>query len=121
MLDKKNLLSFLKDLKKAKGFNSSCGICSQVVKVSWTSSMLLAAYWRDIFGLDLFTWYEGNLQNWDHYSDCCRYPVSHPSNICPEEGYYKETNKWVGEYGERRLELLQIMIDYVQYRIDIDD
>jgi len=49
---------------------------------------------------------------WDKFSGNWLYPVPSPDKEITPEDYYIEHNKWTGEYGKLRMELLDHLIDW---------
>ena len=60
--------------------------------------------------------------NWDKFSGDYMYPVPSPDeNMTPEEYYYYTPNKWGGEYGKLRMDLLDRMIEWYSRLADEED
>lgn len=47
---------------------------------------------------------------WEHFSGDTGYPVPHEGKT-PEDAYYGTEYMWVGEYGDKRKELLAYLIE----------
>jgi hypothetical protein len=49
------------------------------------------------------------LSKWTDFSGDVNYPVRHPTINDPKEGYWSKSNKWTGEYGNRRRKLARFL------------
>lgn len=59
------------------------------------------------------------VKTWDKYSECHIFPVpSTNSLLSNSEIYHKTLNKWTGEYGQLRIELLDHMITSLQSELN---
>jgi hypothetical protein len=63
--------------------------------------------------------------HWSKFSGCDLYPVPNPNsgrsvNITDDaaELYWRTHNKWKGDYGVLRMELLDYLIDYYNHRVN---
>lgn len=56
---------------------------------------------------------------WSRFSGDRRYPVPSPDkHMTPKEYYQSTLDKWVGEYGKLRMELLDHLIEWYSERIN---
>lgn len=113
---KKNLLTSLEVVltNYEKGtYCSSIGICGACIKV-WRS--------LDLDGRphNAMKYVKKITKKWEHYSGDDTFPIS-VSNDEPEIQYYDSDNKWEGEYGLRRVELLKFIISELKKPEEVAD
>ena len=61
---------------------------------------------------------EKSCSGWIHSSSDKLYPISHNTSANPSEAYKYCTDMWIDEYGRRRLELCQRMIDVIDIELE---
>ena len=112
-MNKKILLTRLIEIKDGVDRVSNCGISGQEI-----SGNILSREWEYYFNEHLCFWFSDHLQEWEYYSGCEIYPIFYKEkedHVCI---FDNTEDMWVGEYGRRRLELLDMMINYVEKQCD---
>ena len=62
---------------------------------------------------------EDAFESWDKFSGDRLYPVPSPDgSITPKDCYRYTSNRWVGDYGKLRMELLNHLIEWYSDRVD---
>lgn len=62
-------------------------------------------------GYDQRAWMRRAFLDWPEYSGYMAFPVPHPRFPSdPAEGYRRTRDKWVGDYGDARMRLLDFLI-----------
>lgn len=99
-------LSYVKLLQQLKEIqanpNPRRGICDQISKKN-----------RYVMYLDLSALFSG----WPHHSGNIDFPVPGTKSKSAESRYKSSVNKWKGDYGELRKDLLAYMINKVETKI----
>ena len=107
------LLALLLDIKHGENIISYEGICDQRSK----DGVPLKYVWEEVFKKSINTWFRRELQDWEHFSGSSAFPVRGVENtnyVLSFQKAYLENTMWEGEYGRRRIELLDMIINYVE-------
>jgi len=102
----KILLSTLLRLKRGEIPAKKSGICTNVQIMTGYNSTVQHVLRKSM---------EQVTKDWRHYSNDTTFPVAAPNGAKPDEAYCLEIcgPLWEGEYGARRRELLDLIVDHI--------
>lgn len=100
------------------------GICTNITWLSLAGKEYATTEER-IESENLYTyymdWLGSNVKRWSKFSGNTVYPVPTPDHTDPNSFYWKIDNKWEGDYGEVRKELLQWCIEQITIELENGD
>lgn len=98
------ILQYLQQLLRAVEagtVNSFDGICAAIPYIDQKARRLFRDTAPNVY------------REWEHFSGDLNYPVAHPGpELTAEAAWWACNNLWEGEYGQRRIELLKLLINY---------
>jgi hypothetical protein len=104
-------LEILKRIRDEGPEKRSCGICWNFCVMSEGDYLLIK--------FDLLEKYEISMENWEKYSGNESYWIcsTHPEIANEGDAYLCSSDKWLGSYGELRMECLNWLISQLENKL----